>query len=204
MNATVTMPVGDLDKLRNDLKDAQDKIKEFEKNEKSITVIRYNVDENRSYALRLGPGRHNHMVSSMDAYNDPRIAERVCEKVVEKRNVEDIKELLKREVEKEFEVRLNEYAANNSSLKQEVRNLKDSLDKEVEDRKKIEVHNAELKYEIDSLKGELDKEKKEGEEARSLLSEADDLISTSSELFTKLSIEFEKEKKRKGFWSFLR
>ena len=43
MNATVTLPIGDLDKLREDLKESQDKVKFFEKNEKGYRLVRIDL-----------------------------------------------------------------------------------------------------------------------------------------------------------------
>jgi hypothetical protein len=43
MNATVTLPIGDLDKLRNDLKEAEEKVKFLEKHQKEVKLV---VSEN--------------------------------------------------------------------------------------------------------------------------------------------------------------
>jgi len=39
MNATVTLPIGDLDKLRNDLKENQEKVKFLESRQKEVKLV---------------------------------------------------------------------------------------------------------------------------------------------------------------------
>lgn len=170
MNATVTLPIGDLDKLRNDLKESQDKVKFFEKNEK---VVKLQIREHSfGQELTHGTWQRNHY---MPGYS--KIVDKYIEKDPEYINFEDVKIELKREAEnsvikqigglnreiidlkKKLEDKETQYLKNFNEFeklnKEKIEKLEDKHFKNVERiQDEHEIQRTKLEKEICILKGE--------------------------------------------------
>jgi flagellar biosynthesis/type III secretory pathway protein FliH len=155
MNATVTLPIGDLDKLRNDLKEAEEKVKFFEKHEKSVKlIVTEHLQVNQLMHYRYGAPYYE-MVDKFLAKEPQYI------------NFEDVKAQLKKEAE-------NTVIEKIGQLDRLVVDLKTSLqNKETYCKKEFEKIRKENSDKIEKLEKEhfeqIEKIQNEHEEQRTKL-----------------------------------
>lgn len=170
MNATVTLPIGDLDTLRNNLKEAEEKVKFFEKNEK---VVKLQIREH-SFGQEIVHGSW-HRNNYMPSYS--KMVDKYLEKEPEYINFEDVKTELRKETEsnviqqigelnrqivdfkKKLEEKETQYLKNFNEFekinKEKIEKLEDEHYKNVERiQDEHEAQRTKLETEIKILKGE--------------------------------------------------
>lgn len=145
MNATVTLPIGDLDKLRNDLNEARNRVKELEINEREvrIKVIETSV---MGYDWRTGKTNNSFkVIESYVAMND--VLEPLRQKVQEEEQ-EKINGLRKE---------VNQYKNLHETTLEKLHQLQDKFDKKEVKESKEELNKKVIEQDntIEFMKSDL-------------------------------------------------
>lgn len=186
MNATVTMSVSELDSLRSELSSAKSKLAEFEKNEKSITVIEYSIANLITpHKIETYKGVCYGTAGEIIANKRWDLLDSVATKVVSKKNLEDIQSIFQEEARLKVQVDLDKLSLENNRLRQEVRDL----------------NNKHAK--IDKLKTSLEEAENKAEQLTKELEDSKKIIKDIENNIIALEKDLKKEKIKKGFWSFL-
>lgn len=140
MNATVTLPIGDLDNLRNEKKELEEKVKFYEKHQKEVKLtVREHYFGQEYVGERLG--------YRLGYYQ---MVDRYIEKEPQYINFEDVRAELKKEEESKVIEKLGK-------LEREVVSLKSKIEEEKTKHSKLileldKVKQEELKSYIDKAK----------------------------------------------------
>jgi hypothetical protein len=205
--ATVSMPIEELDKLREDLKNSQKQVKKLE-SEKMQVIVNHKADgytlslngnlyKRNGYMGRFGEFDYTHL-SNSELENAISITSKNADKDhIETVNLDSIKTLLKNDIETQYQDRMKKLIENASNVEEQIAVLNKNHKLKLEDLKLFNEESekklkSEYKKEIVSLK---ETEKKLNEEINDLKSDKKKISLEKQIVILKENLKKEKNKK---------